>query len=146
MQIMEMFHLRNSSLMTWAFYALRWMLFCYLLPVLPRQISRNWFDRNVTMSKVLILYFELEYVRPFVFINSCPRRQNGHHFSDDIYICIFVNEKCCIFIKKLLTFVPKGPINNNPVLVQIMAWRRIGDKPLSEPIMTQFTDAYMRRH
>ena len=26
-----------------------------------------------------------------------------------------------------------------------MAWRRIGDKPLSEPMLTQFTDAY-RRH
>ena len=25
-----------------------------------------------------------------------------------------------------------------------MTWRRIGDKPLSEPLLTQFTDAYMR--
>ena len=25
-----------------------------------------------------------------------------------------------------------------------MAWRRIGDKPLSESMLTQFTDAYMR--
>ena len=32
-------------------------------------------------------------------------------------------------------FIPKGPINNMPVLVQIMAWRRPGDKPLSEPMM-----------
>ena len=34
-----------------------------------------------------------------------------------------------------LKFVPKGPINNYPSLVQIMAWRRSGDKPLSEPMM-----------
>ena len=34
-----------------------------------------------------------------------------------------------------LKFVPKGPINNIPVLVQIMAWRRPGDKPLSEAMM-----------
>ena len=34
-----------------------------------------------------------------------------------------------------LTFVPKGPINNIPVLVQIMAWRRPGDKPLSETVL-----------
>ena len=27
-----------------------------------------------------------------------------------------------------------------------MAWRRIGDKPLSEPMLTQFTDAYMRHY
>ena len=25
-----------------------------------------------------------------------------------------------------------------------MAWRRIGDKPLPEPMLTRFTDAYMR--
>ena len=30
---------------------------------------------------------------------------------------------------------PKGPINNIPALVQIMAWRRSGDKPLSEPMV-----------
>ena len=27
------------------------------------------------------------------------------------------------------------PIDNNPALVQIMAWRRSGDKPLAEPMM-----------
>ena len=27
-----------------------------------------------------------------------------------------------------------------------MAWRRIDDKPLSEPTLTQFTDAYMRHY
>ena len=32
-------------------------------------------------------------------------------------------------------FVPKGPINNIPALVQIMAWRRVGNKPLSEPML-----------
>ena len=34
-----------------------------------------------------------------------------------------------------LRFVRKGPINNIPALVQIMIWRRPGDKPLSEPMM-----------
>ena len=34
-----------------------------------------------------------------------------------------------------LKFVPKGPINNIPAFVQIMAWCRPGDKPLSEPMM-----------
>ena len=36
------------------------------------------------------------------------------------------------------------PIDNKPALVQIMAWGRIGDKSLSEPILTWFIDAYMR--
>ena len=34
-----------------------------------------------------------------------------------------------------LKFVPKGPINNISTLVQTMAWRRSGDKPLSEPML-----------
>ena len=47
-------------------------------------------------------------------------------------------------IKISLKFAPKGPINNILSLVQIMAWCRPGDKPLSEPTMTQFTEAYVR--
>ena len=34
-----------------------------------------------------------------------------------------------------LKSVPKGPISNIPALVLIMAWRRPGDKPLSEQMM-----------
>ena len=34
-----------------------------------------------------------------------------------------------------LNFVLKGPIDKIPALVQIMAWRRPGDKPLSEPVV-----------
>ena len=33
------------------------------------------------------------------------------------------------------SFAPKVSIDNNPALLQIMAWRRPGDKPLSEPVM-----------
>ena len=38
-------------------------------------------------------------------------------------------------MKISLKFVPNGQINNIPALVQIMAWRQPGDKPLSEPMM-----------
>ena len=38
-------------------------------------------------------------------------------------------------IKISLKFVPMGPIFIFLALIQIMAWRRPGDKPLSEPIM-----------
>ena len=55
-----------------------------------------------------------------------------------------MNENIWISIKISLKFVPKGPINNIPALVQIMAWRRTGDKPLSEAMMDKFPDAYMR--
>ena len=67
--------------------------------------------------------------------NTLRPRQNGRHFADAIFKCIFFNENIWIFIKISLKFVPRGPINNIPSLVQIMAWRRPGDKPLSEPMM-----------
>ena len=72
--------------------------------------------------------------------NTLRPRQNGRHFTDDIFNCIFLNENVRISIKISLKFVPKGPINNIPALVQIMAWRRA-------IIWTNdglFTDAYMR--
>ena len=53
-------------------------------------------------------------------------------------------ENFCISFKISLKFVPKGPIDNNPAMVQIMAWGQIGDKLLSEPMLTWFTAAYMR--
>ena len=78
-------------------------------------------------------------------LNILGPGQNAHHFAEDISKCIFLNEFVWIPIKVSLKFVPKGPINNIPAMVQIMAWRRPGDKPLSEPMMVSFTDAYMRR-
>ena len=69
-------------------------------------------------------------------ISTAPMpTQNGRHFADDIFKCIFMNENVWILMKISLKFVPKVPINNIPALVQIMAWRRPGDKPLSEPII-----------
>ena len=68
------------------------------------------------------------------YINTLRPRQNGHHLADDIFKRIFLNENVRISIKISLKFVPKGPINNIPALVQIMAWCRSGDKPLSEPM------------
>ena len=68
-------------------------------------------------------------------INTLRPRQDGRHFADDFFTCIFFNEKLLYLIKFLLKYVRKGPIDNNPALVQIMAWRRPGDKPLSEPMM-----------
>ena len=62
-------------------------------------------------------------------------RQNGHHFADGTFKYIFFNENVIISAKISLKFVPKGPINNIPALVQIIAWRRPGDKPLSEAMM-----------
>ena len=68
-------------------------------------------------------------------INTLRPRQHGRHFADDTFKRIFLNENVEILIDISLKFVPKGPINNNLALVQLMAWHRSGDKPLSEPMM-----------
>ena len=77
-------------------------------------------------------------------INWLRPRQNRRHFADDVFKCNFLNENVWIPIKISQKFVPKGPSNNIPALVQIMAGRRTGNKPLSEPMMTLFNDANMR--
>ena len=51
------------------------------------------------------------------------------NLADDIFNRIFLNENVWISIEISLKFVPKGPIDNKLALVQIMAWRRTGDKP-----------------
>ena len=64
-------------------------------------------------------------------VNTSRPRQNGRRFADDTFKRIFLNENVRISIKISLKFVPKGPINNNPALVQIMAWRRSDVFPLN---------------
>ena len=68
-------------------------------------------------------------------VNTLKQRQDGRYFADDVLKCIFLNENVLISIKISLKLVPKGPINNIPALVQIMAWGGPGDKPLSEPML-----------
>ena len=69
-----------------------------------------------------------------VCINTLRLRQNGCRFADDTFKCIFLNENVIIPIKTSLKFVPKDSMNNISALVQIMAWRRPGDKPICEPM------------
>ena len=71
-------------------------------------------------------------------INTLRPRRNGQHSAGDIFKRIFFNENVEISLNISLKFVPKGPINNILALVQTMAWRRPGDKPLFEPMMVSF--------
>ena len=64
--------------------------------------------------------------------------------ADDNFKCIFLNGNDRIPIQISLRFVPCSPIDNKPALVHVMAWRRRVDKPLPEPMLIQFIDAYMR--
>ena len=58
------------------------------------------------------------------------RNKMATTLADDVYTTISLN---C---------VPNGPIDNTSSLVQVMAWRRKGDKSLHEPMMTQFNDTF----
>ena len=81
------------------------------------------------MTDILQMAFSMR------FINTLWPIQNGRDFPDNIFKCIFFHENLWISLKISLKFVPKFRIINIPSLVQIMAWRRPGDKPLSEPMM-----------
>ena len=94
-----------------------------------QQFSMKIVFENVICKLVAILSMQI--------IHSLRPRQNRRHFADDIFKCPFFNKNVWISIKISLKFVPKGPINNIPSLVQIMAWRRPGDKPISEPMMVR---------
>ena len=70
---------------------------------------------------------------------SHTETQNCCYFVDHILKHIFLNESVYISIKISLKFVPKGPIDNIPALVHIMAWPRPGDKPWSEPMLVRLS-------
>ena len=57
---------------------------------------------------------------------------------------MFLNENDRIPIQISLKYVSMSPIDNKSALVQVMAWRRTGDKPLPGPVLTLFIGAYMR--
>ena len=72
--------------------------------------------------------------------NTLQPRQNGRHCADDTLKRIFLNENVRVSIKISLKFVPMGPINNIPALVQIMAWRRKATKATSHYVNQWWLD------
>ena len=112
-------------------------------PMLTMSLGFNMLSPyNVALRHPLILWKHIESIietspghqLPLSF-NTLRPRQNGRHFQDDIFKCISLNESVWISIEISLKLVPKVSMNNIPTLVQIMAWRRSGDKPISEPMM-----------
>ena len=101
----------------------------YLVTI--RQSARQTFSLSVYRACVQ----QSNWVYIGWFLNTLRPRQNGRNFPEDVLKWIFVNENEWILIKISLKFVPRGPINNMPALVQIMAWCRQCNKPLSEPMM-----------
>ena len=73
--------------------------------------------------------------------NTQSPRQNGPYFAGGIFQRIFCEENICIWIRINLKFVPRDPINCKSILVQAIAWRLFGPKPLHETILTKIYDA-----
>ena len=117
----------NPFLDIFSLFGIKWNWL--YLPVSPcpekQNASANWWPSNC-LYVLLADYINLNTLRP---------RQNGRHLADDTFKRIFVNENVIILIAISQKFAPKGPINNIPPLVQIMAWRRPGAKPLFEPML-----------
>ena len=82
-------------------------------------------------------------IRP-QWVDSSPPDKMAAVLADNIFKCIFLNENDRIPIPISLKLIPRSPIDNKPALVQVMAWHRLGDKPLPELMMTPFTDAHMQ--
>ena len=114
--------------------------FCYHW---TNTVFAKWWQNTLIIwpNSIINLYIYLFYSKRYVSVtygvtvNTLRPRQNGRHFADDTFKCLFLNENIWIPIKISLKIVPKGSINNIPALVQIMAWRLPGDKPLSEPML-----------
>ena len=99
---------------------------------------------NEIFSTSTTVHLIRTHIMKFMSVYSSPPGQNDRHFADDIYQRIFLNENVRLSIQLSLKFLPKGPINNKSALVQVMACHLFGAKPLPEPMLSQFTDAYMR--
>ena len=78
-------------------------------------------------------------------LTHIPLARMAAILADSILNGIFLNENVRIQIQISLKYVPRSPIDNKPALVQVMAWRKTGNKLFPGPMMTQFIDAYMRQ-
>ena len=76
--------------------------------------------------------------------NTFRPRHSGRHFADDVFKCIFLKKMLEFRLKIQWRLFPRIQITTNLALVRIMAWRRSGDRSLSEPMMCYLTGAYMR--
>ena len=115
-----------------------WLLKIWIMLFRPDDTSQNvWENPEIN----IIAGWEFTHC-----INTLRPRQNGRHFPDDIFKYVFFNENVWLLIKISPKFVPKGPIDNILALVQIMAWQRPGNKPLSDLMMVRLpTYIYVTR-
>ena len=160
-----MFSLRMSTLCQHKSIVLKLIYVVYSYPI------GNMFDVkecNISLSSDCSIHSVWKYIpwnecRPYMYAGICSGSvlgihyslaaraahqlispgQNGHHFTNDIFECIFLNENIRILIQFSMKFVPKGPIDNKSASVEVLACRFFGTKSLHEPMLTQSTDTYI---
>ena len=118
--------------------------FIFTGDIYPRQINLWRMDTLILLAHIFLLsYYKRNACKSHMsLLKRIEIETKSLPFSDDIFKCILLNESIWIAIKSSLKFVPNDPINNIPGLVQITAWRRRGDKPLSEPMVVSFRNIY----
>ena len=122
-------------LVRWHLFILRgqssyWQLHCHSMPRIRLSKWPSSTPPGVAKKETLIFYISLLTHWGWDEMDAITQTR---------FKCIFLKENVWILTKKIsLKFVPKGPINNIPALVPIMAWRRPGNNPLSEPMMVSF--------
>ena len=83
--------------------------------------SLKHFSKRETKTKLVLRgkqAMNISFLRYQAFDTTRPR-QNGRHFTDDIFKWIFVNENVWNFIEISLKFVPRCPINNILMMVRL---------------------------
>ena len=93
-------------------------------------------EHSLLISSVVIVLI------PIIYKYKCMIEYGLTHWGWDKMTAISqttLSNACCgmKMVEFRLKFVPRGPINNIPALVQIMAWRRLGDESLSESMMVR---------
>ena len=120
----------------WTLQSQRTLFYCKVFDVVNWIFKSFYLSMNsISLVEHILLKIYPTRSRITYRINTLRSRPNGRHFADDIFKRIFLNEKVQVFIQTSLKFVPKGPMNYKSTLVQIIARRGSGDKPLSEPMV-----------
>ena len=104
--------------------ALMFSLICVWINGWVNNLEAGDLRRNRAHYDVIVMFFSVAMFfdcagRFVVLLNALGPRQNGCHFADDFFKCIFLNGNVWISLK----FVPNVRINNI-ALAQIMAWRQ----------------------
>ena len=78
--------------------------------------TKSWYNNNnKTKHSEKVCTFRWIYS---IFLNTLRPRQNCHHFADDIFKCMFLDDREWISLKISLKLFPKIWINNIPALVE----------------------------